>query len=159
MLLQLLLQEFHLFFCFLICRKRCFHTRPSVCKCSEPLKYTHTHTHWCYLTGSPSKLACQERHWTFLNEYQRHRWWRRRWSSSSCSGTETRAHKECKCSFCCLWKMFYLCYLHTYVCAGVHSLGDRSHPCPESLRGRRRGFQGRRQAEKEGQDVWWGNHG
>lgn len=121
---------------------------------------THTGVIYClFLTRSPSKLACQERHWTLLNEYQRHRRWRRWRNSSSCGGTETRAHKERKCSFWCLWKRFYLFYSHMYVCAGVYSLGDRSHPCPEYLRGWRRGFQGCRQAEKEGQDVWWGNHG
>lgn len=156
--------------CFSCCRRNfiCF----SAFCCAEKDAFTpgpqsvsvkshlNTHTHWCYLTWSPSKLACQERHWTFFNEYQRHRRWRWRWNSSSCSGTETRAHKECKCPFCCLRNLFfYLFYLHTYVCAGVHSLGDRSHPCPESLRGWRHGFQGCRQAEKEGQDVWWGNHG
>lgn len=115
--------------------------------------------YYLFLTSSPPKLACQERHWTILNEYQRHWRWRRWRNSSSCGGTETRAHKECKCSFSCLWKMSYLFCLRMYVCAGVYSLGDRPHPCPESLRWWWHGFQGCRQAEKEGQDVWWGHHG
>lgn len=83
--------------------------------------HTHKHTHWCCLTWSHSKLACQERHWTFLNEYQRHRWWRWRWNSSSYSGTETRAHKERKCSFCCLRNVFFTCFIYTRTYVQVYT--------------------------------------